>query len=122
MSEDLTLLIVEPGTFFTRTCLKLERRRELWEPIRALPSMAIGEIPLIAQMCFSSFHSPVEGGGLCYGPTEMDAQGEPLRAVQVRAFDTLAANPAVLDNDQNRATWAYLAALQDDWLAVLYWE
>lgn len=111
MGVDLTLLPVDydrktGGMAFSR--LKLERRSELWDDVQKLPSHPIAEFSAYVRDNYQEFTSDCYDDGLEY--------------VYAKDLLTLKDHPAVLDNDQNRAIWGFLAAVRPDRKIVLYWS
>jgi hypothetical protein len=119
MGIDLSLLPFENDgdrSVYCYTVLELNRDSEFWLLIRALPSTA-GPEELIT-FFFEEDDPEYESG---VGPVQMDQYGEPLSYVCVSDLVSLRSHPAVTLDIQNRAAWAYLAALPGDWLVALYW-
>jgi len=121
MGIDLFLLPIEPDSgevAYAYTTLDVRRRSELWEPIRSLPSCPVPSKFFETLVSVEDF---ADGERWCCGNTQMDNHGQPLRWVYAKDLKALAAHPAVQDNHQNRAVWAYLMQLPDQTRVALYW-
>jgi hypothetical protein len=105
MGVDLTLLPMSSSEL-SLTSLETCRRRELWPKILALPSREVAE----------SFHNRITGN-----PPE-DKYGQWIKYVFVRDLMTLASDPAVTDNWENWAAWAYISKMSPDARVALYWH
>lgn len=119
MALDLKLLPFKQGDEFSQIVLTTERRHELFEEISTLAEEHGRSIP----EDFNTYLSQ-EGDVLeCsyYGNTQEDDYGKPLKYLRADTLAQLTPHPAVLDNDLNRAVWAFLGALGDRWRVVLYW-
>lgn len=111
MGVDLTLLPLDyerenSGSAFSR--LNLERRRELWDEFVKLPEHPISRVTGYM--------------GDEFGDKTEDPYGTPLKWVYAKDLLPLKNHEAVQDNDQNRAIWAFLEALNPDKKIVLYWH
>jgi hypothetical protein len=128
MGVDLTLLPVTMGHFdsdlggLAHCMLPLNRRRELWEAVRAgVPRhpVAPGKVWGYLAHCEQD-----DGGGHGYGVMEEDPYGSPLE--WSRADDLARCLGAFNVTDKgaplNVAAQAYLAALPGETPVVLYWH
>ena len=111
MGVDLSLfpvghVIARDWCSFSR--IEVNRRRELWPAVHALPAVAIGTLTGYLD---KGFHAETT-----------DKYGARLKAVTAGDLATLAAAPGIADDSQNRAVWAYLAALPPATDIVLYWH
>lgn len=118
MGVDLFLLPFEPsgeGTY-AYTVLEVERRRLLWESIKAIPSYPVPDrfmtLVSIAQ---------TEERDWVHGNTQQDSYEQPIRWVYAKDLKRLHGHEAVEDNHRNQAVWAYLNALPDDMPVALVW-
>lgn len=116
MGVDLKLLpLLTPDFWAAHDILRLERRSELWPAIQALPQLDIPK-PL------SCYEARTPEGEPCYGPVETDPYGNRMKWVTAGALLTLKDHESIRDDWQNRAVWAYLANIPEDWPIVLYWH
>lgn len=118
MGVDLRLLPFD-GDHFSQTMLDCERRRELWEPIGKIEKKVGRDVP----ENFNSFCGKDDGyDGTCYGRTLITPYGGKLKYVTAKDLTKLAKHEAVLDNEKNRAIWAYLACVSPGTKVALYWH
>ena len=116
MGVDLTLLpLIAEDFWAAHDLLRVERRRELWPSITALPTLPIPE-PL------SCYVAQLENGECGYGRLAKDPYGSLLEYTTAGALLTLASHESVNDCWENRAVWAYLAQMPSEWKIVLYWH
>lgn len=116
MGVDLTLLPLLSKKFWcAHSKIDLERRRELWGPVAALPQQPIPE----KLGCYLARNA---AGETCYGDIDDDPYGSFLQYTTAGALMTLRDHKSVQDNWVNKAIWAYLAEMPDDWPIVLYWH
>src|SRR5258708_16908330 len=114
MVLDLTLMPLLRRDFWTaHDLIRLERRRELWSAIEALPQQDIPE-PVWSHM------GGAENGETCYGAAETTPYGDKMKWTTAAALLTLKDHAAVQDNWMNRAVWAYLAAMPPESPIALY--
>jgi hypothetical protein len=115
MGVDLRLLpFSSPDADFSHDILKVERRRELWEPIAEIEKNRGRDVP-------DTFYS-FSGAGEKYGLTTKTPYGDNLRYVTAEDLLTLRRHKAVKDNHRNRAVWAWLAQMPHDTKVALYWH
>jgi hypothetical protein len=109
MGLDLTLLPFEAdhedGFSFAHTVLNCIRRGDLFEAIME----QLNETPVPAN--FYSYLSRDGDGDSHYNITTTTPYGEPLGYVRVADLLGLSEHVGVLDNQRNRAIWAYLGQL-----------
>lgn len=112
MGLDVTFYPVRFGDsdkgYFAFTKLEVERRRDLWDDLAKVPSHPCAA--LTAHI------------GDNYGKREGDCYGEKLRYTTAADLLSLAQHQAVIDEQNNRAVWAYLRELDADTKIVLYWH
>jgi len=101
--------------------LDLNRHSDLWPIIRALPTRPV---PTEFRTFLST--EPIEG---CSdyefrheGNTQTDAYDNPLLCIALNELLSIADHPWIVNDWQNRATWAYLRELPDSILVALYWS
>ncbi len=91
----------------------------LHDLLRALPNE-----PVPAD--FATYVSKVPDGSSqgesCYGTVTEDSYGTPLRCVRVGEIVANRIERIAREKSQNRAVWAYLAALPPDTRVALYWD
>lgn len=97
----------------SHTVLPVFRRRDLFE--------AIGFDGTIVPAHFTCYLARGADGEACYGKCTVDQYGKPLRWVTAGHLCTFAGHVDVNDNADNRATWAYLAALEPGHRVALFW-
>lgn len=116
MGVDLKLLpLIGADYWAAHDMIEIERRRELWPAIEALPQANIPK-PL------SCFLARSEGGDHCYGEAETTPYGDRMKYTTAGDLLTLKDLPAVNDHWRNKAVWAYLAQMPAQWPIVLYWH
>lgn len=116
MGVDLKLLpLIEKDYWAAHDILRLMRRHKLWTKIEALPQQAISGI-------LACHEATTPDGERGYGDIAEDAYGTQLKWTTAADLLTLRDDEAVQDNWQNRAVWAYLAAMPATWKIVLYWS
>lgn len=116
MGVDLTLLPLLSKDFWAaHTQLNVERRRELWPLIEALPQ---ADIPKPV----SCYFARGEDGESCYGDAEVTPYGDKMKYTTAGDLASLKDAEPVADNWLNKSTWAYLALMPKDWPIVLYWH
>jgi len=111
MGVDLALLPVEyehnnSGSAFSR--LTLERRKDLWDSIEALPQQPI--------------HSVTGYLGDGFRTITQTPYGTVLTWVYAEEFSNLNKHSAIQDNSFNAAIWAFLATLPPKTKIILYWH
>jgi hypothetical protein len=119
MGVDLRLLPIEceqPGNIFSHSVLSCERRYDLFETIRALPSRCGPDV----LWSFCSRDKEFEEAH--YGNTNETPYGERVMCVYNRDLKVLINHPEVVDNYMNRAIWAYLDKLPDTVRIALFWH
>lgn len=119
MGLDLTLMPFEHAygdEAYSHTLLHCARSSALFAALRA----QVREQPV--PRAFMSYRGRDEQGHLGYGNTQRTPYGEPLGWVLVRDLVAFHSHPHVRHDPQNRAVWAYLAALPPDTKVALYWE
>lgn len=116
MGVDLKLLPLLAEDFWcAHEVLFVERRRELWDDVLALPQQPIpGKL--------SCYFARDSRGECCYGDITTDPYGGALHYTTAGALATLAGHESVQDNWKNKAIWASLAEMPEDWPIVLYWN
>ena len=116
MGVDLTLLpLLNKDFWAAHDMLQLNRRSELWPEFRGMKKSPIPK-PLSCHLASG------EDGESRYGELEDDPYGDRLAWVTVRDLLPLREHEAIKDDWQNRAVWAYLAEMPEDWQIVLYWH
>lgn len=120
MGVDLRLLPLDyegPDITYSHTILSMERQRELWPKIEALPSTPAPR--------FTSFMAIREAepdkGESCYGYATKDAYGQPLRCVTADDLRKCVMRLVGL-YEKNYAIGCYLSALPPETRIVLYWH
>lgn len=117
MGVDLTLMpLLSKDTWCSHDLIRLNRRRELWDPVAALPQWPIPK----ALSCHQA-RDP-KTGETCYGDAETTPYGDRMTYTTAGDLFTLGDHEGVQDNWQNKAVWAYLANMPPDWPIVLYWS
>lgn len=101
---------------FSHTILNCERRRDLFDAIQ----QTLRETPVPEH--FRSYVSQADGRDSHYGITTETPYGESLGWVYAGDLRTFSEHPDVLDNERNRAIWAYLAQLPFRTKVALYWH
>lgn len=109
---------IKPGRDFYESTfvLAVERRTALWDAIRQIQREHGQAIP---GEFFS--HYPDSRTGEGYGLTTEDSYGAPVRYVLAGHLKPLASRPEVSGDVINRAIWAFIWKLPDDWPIVMYW-
>ena len=116
MGVDLTLMpLLSQDYWAAHDVIRLERRRELWGDINALPQQEIPQ-PVHCYMARD------KDGETCYGDAETTAYGDKMKWTTAADLLTLKDHEAVQDNWMNRAVWAYLAVMPPKWKIILYWH
>jgi hypothetical protein len=116
MGVDLTLMpMLGRDGFAAHDLIRLERRRDLWTEIMALPAEPLTK-PL------NCLVARLPNGESGYGRLETDPYGERVHTVKAGDLAKLADNENVTDNWVNRAAWGYLAQMPPDWPVALYWH
>ena len=117
MGVDLTLMPMLSKQFWcAHDLIRLERRRELWEPISQLPQQPIPK-PISCYLARDE-----KSGERCYGDAETTSYGERITYTTAADLMTLKDHHGVKDNWLNCAVWAYLAQMPPDWPIALYWH
>lgn len=117
MGVDLTLMpVLFDGQWLCHELIRVERRRDLWEPICELPQTQIPE-PI---RCFVA--QDPKTGETYYGERDTDPYGCAMKYTTAGDLLTVKDHEGVQDNFRNRAAWAYLAQLPAHWPIVLYWH
>lgn len=118
MGVDLTLMPLMSKEIdrlpLSRELIEIERRRELWDDINALPQK-----PLEKLGCYKAYDKE---GNTCYGDATETPYGEPITYTTAGDLLSLSDHPAVQDNWKNIAVWAYLEKIPRDWPVALYWH
>jgi hypothetical protein len=116
MGIDLILLPIESeDVMFSHTVLSCGRSRELFDEIMKLKSKDLWA-------ALSTYVANNERGDPCYGKVEFDSYDAPLKYVAAKYLVSLASHEDVGSYPQNKAIWAYLAALPPETKIVLYWH
>lgn len=117
MGVDLTLMpmLSEHSLDAAHDLIQLERRRELWDPIVALPQKPIPK-PLACYVARGPTGDPA------YGDEFETPYGEPITYTTAADLLTLKDHEGVQDNWQNRAVWAYLAQMPATYPIALWWH
>lgn len=118
MGVDLTFMpsLSEDRLSEAHDLISVERSSGLWPDIKRLVSKEL-EKPI------SCFYARNAQGKICYyGETDTDPYGGKLCWVKAAQLKMLRLHPAVTDNWKNRAVWAYLEQMPDNWPVVLYWH
>lgn len=116
MGVDLTLLpTLSEESSVAHTQINLERRRELWDPICALPTRSFAG----GLRCYLALN---ESGDRSYGTLLQDPYGEGIKYVRAGDLCKLKDHEGVQDNPLNRGAWAFLEHLPPDWRVGLYWH
>ena len=120
MGIDLKLLPVfniapmPDGGWLCHDMLCVGRDRELWDAIETLPWHDIlGPV--------HSYLAQGDNGDPCYGEVMTDPYGERLNWTTAGALASLREHAGVRGQQKNRAIWAMLSELPEDWPVVLYW-
>jgi hypothetical protein len=118
MGLDLTLLPIDidcKNFFASHVVLSCERRGDLFEKIKKLPSKKAPKL--------YSFLAKGKDGEHCYGVMSgEDPYGDPLWCVEALHLKRLWDHVEVEDNWRNRAAWAYLRQLPSNMKVVLFWH
>lgn len=101
-----------------RTALDCCRRSDLFDAICKLPIEPLSRF--IEFHCYRGDERSADGEPK-YGRATKDPYGQKLTHVRAVDLSALAQHPGVLDNQENRAAWAYLQALPQDVPVILYW-
>lgn len=119
MGVDLRFLPVDTegkdGHLYCWSVLSLERRRELWPMIKAVPNKPV-------QGKVHCFVAGLPDGETGYGEIMEDSYGGILTYSTAQDLYELCEAEPVTDNDVNRAVWAYIGALHPDTKIVLFWH
>lgn len=86
--------------------IQLERRRELFGLVEALPARQVDGLRFFGQVGFAR--------------QAEDAYGRPFAIVTAEHLLTLRSHEGVTDNPKNRAAWAYIEARGGEY--GLYWH
>lgn len=117
MGVDLTLMpLLSKDYWAAHDMLRLERERDLWDPIAKLPQAPIPK-PLSCHQARNK-----ETGDTCYGDAENTPYGDRMTYTTVADLLMLNDHEGVQDHWRNKAVWAYLAQMPGDWKIVLYWS
>lgn len=127
MPTSLHLLPFGPSHEFSHTVLgPVEPTPELEDALVRLQREQGRDVPL-------SFNTYLCGGeyGTCYGNTQEDAFGRPLKHVSIQALMKQSAPngltyefipPAIVESWNAEAAWSYLNFLPDKWRVALFWR
>lgn len=116
MGVDLSLMPLIGQNFWTsHELILLERDRDLWEEFIKVRAIEIPQ-PL---SCFVSILENKERG---YGYLSDDPYGNPLKFTTAKELKKLRTHKNVQCHWKNRAIWAYLEHIPDDWQIILYWH
>ena len=116
MGVDLTLLpLLTPTYWASHDVIRVNRCRELWADVLALPQQPIPE-PL------SCYVAQIANNETGYGNRENSPYGERLCWTTAGALATLKDHPAIQDDWINKAVLSYLRTMPEDWPIVLYWH
>lgn len=119
MGLDLKLLpLLRPGDGMSRNILCINRRDEIFEEIRKLPSWPQPQ-PFYCHE--ATIPDGTLAGNSCSGIVTEDAYGDPLEYVVAKDIAALRGCSDIKDCPINRPIWAYLSAMDGDWPIVLYW-
>lgn len=124
MGVDCTLLPVEfenDQWGYSHTVLKLDRNYTVWEMLRKLPDA--GAVP-------SSFASHIGGrvregeqaGEPCYGETQKDPYGDPVRCVRAGDLAKLSKRLRSYGLPRTKASIAYCAQLPPETRIAIWWH
>ena len=115
MGMDLKLLPLLAKDFWcSHNIIALGRDYELWKAIESLPQFDIPQ-------SLSCYFARTPEGEPCYGDIETSPYGERLKWIAAKMLNTVRDHDAVKGDWRNRAAWAYLANIPEDWRVVLYW-
>lgn len=95
--------------------LSVERRSSLWGAIEEIQAQHGQPLP-------EGFHSYEGDGRDGYGTTVEDAYGSKVVYVFAQHLKPLRTREEVVTDPMNRAIWAFIEALPDDWPIALYWH
>ncbi len=116
MGVDLTLLpLSSAGHWSAHDALLLDRSGDLWDEIATL-----GETEIPQPLWCHYARRP--DGETTFGRLEKSPYGERLTWLPAGKLLTLAEAPDVKSSWRNRAVWAYLAQMPEDYPVVLYWH
>lgn len=104
--------------YFSHTALDMQRRHELWEPIKEIEE----KFGVVVPSGFLSLLSREGETGPHYGKTMRTPYGNPLQYVLAKHLKIFEKQRGVQDNWQNRAIWAYLLQLPNNLRIALYWH
>lgn len=124
MGVDLTLIpfpkrMLNSCAAHAHTVLSLSRSRRLFDWILSVEKKHGHPIPDDFHTYLSRDEAYEESH---YGPTTTTPYGDHLLYVPVARLWPLAAHQDIAEDYENRAAWAYLLALTNDWLVALYWH
>lgn len=115
MGVDLTLMpLIGKDYWAAHTQIDLGRDRDLLDKLMKLPTKEIPQ-PI---SCYKAH----DGQNTIYGDVDKSPYGERLTYVLAADLKKYADCKEVQDGWENRAAWAYLAHMPDDWPIVLYWH
>lgn len=119
MGVDLTLMpLLGPDAGrhpVSHSLMDVERRRELWPAIAALPTHEFAD-------GITCFRGRDKDGDPKYGVAVTDPYGERIKFVLAGDLAALKDHEAVADSWQNRAVWAWLSHAPAEWPIALYWH
>jgi len=122
MGVDLTLLPVEPGSQISTSVLQLERRHELFSAIQELDTVPLPTFEHGFSCYLSTRHEGTPQQGIGWGKVTQDDYGSSLTWITPAQLLRLNDHEGVIDNDLNKAVWAFLGVLPEDWRIVLFWH
>lgn len=116
MGVDLTLMpLTSKHSWVSHDLIDVSRGYDLFRQIEA---MELNKVPETVT-CFRSRRGD---GDPCYGEVETNPYGDKLTWLAAGDLLSVAYHEDVLDNWRNRAVWAYLVQMPEDWPIVLYWH
>jgi hypothetical protein len=116
MGVDLKLLpVMLKGSWLCHDMIEVSRDRDLWDDVTKLPQQPIPQ----AIGCYLG-HG--KDGETCYGDIEETPYGERITYTTAGDLMSLKDHEAVRWGWKNKAIWAYLAQMPEDWLICLYWH
>ena len=101
---------------FSHTILPVDLSRSLHDVIKKIEEEFGKTVP----EDFYTYLSPREDGETQYGPTPKTRYGKPMMWVFAGKLRHIA-DRYIVESDLNRATWAYIRALPEDWPVALHW-
>lgn len=123
MGLDLRLLPIDGDAapvVYSHMLLSCFRRRDLFEAIRKVQD----EHGVVVPDNFYTFTGDTEDneGEPGYGTTQFDPYGEEVHYILAKYLKPFQTHEGATDNPINRAVWAFICALPDDFKIALYWH